>query len=99
MENKQHNIRYREAAKRVKRLKGFYIHLLVYCFVNIFIMIAKALSLDPDEKFWEWNLLTVPFFWGIGIAAHGLSIFLPSVFLGSSWEEKKIRKIMEKNKK
>lgn len=98
MENNQQNIRYREAAKRVKKLKGFYIHLMVYCFVNIFIIIAKVLSLDPGEKFWEWNLLKLPFFWGIGLAAHGLSVFLPSMILGSNWEEKKIKEIMDKNK-
>lgn len=98
MENNQQNIRYREAAKRVKKLKGFYIHLMVYCFVNIFIVIAKALSLDQGEKFWEWNLLKLPFFWGIGLATHGLSVFLPSMILGRNWEEKKIKEIMDKNK-
>lgn len=98
MENNQQNIRYREAAKRVKKLKGFYIHLMVYCFVNIFIIIAKALSLEAGEKFWEWDLLKLPFFWGIGLLAHGLSVFLPSMILGSNWEEKKIKELMEKNK-
>jgi len=98
MENNQQNIRYREAVKRVKKLKGFYIHLMVYCFVNIFIIIAKALSLDAGEKFWEWDLLKLPFFWGIGLLAHGLSVFLPSMILGSNWEEKKIKELMEKNK-
>ncbi|MGI9653443.1 2TM domain-containing protein [Chryseobacterium sp. RLHN22] len=98
MENNRQNIRYREAAKRVKKLKGFYIHLMVYCFVNIFIIIAKALSLDAGEKFWEWDLLKLPFFWGIGLLAHGLSVFLPSMILGSNWEEKKIKELMEKNK-
>ncbi|MFC7348599.1 2TM domain-containing protein [Chryseobacterium zhengzhouense] len=98
MENNQQNIRYREAVKRVKKLKGFYIHLMVFCFVNIFIIIAKALSLDAGEKFWEWDLLKLPFFWGIGLLAHGLSVFLPSMILGSNWEEKKIKELMEKNK-
>lgn len=35
---------------------------------------------------------------GVGLAAHGLSIFLPTMILGSDWEEKKIKELMDKNK-
>ncbi len=99
MENlNKDSIRYREAARRVKKIKGFYIHSSVYFFVNIFIIGSKALNLDSREIFWEWNLLKLPLFWGIGLTAHGLSVFFPAMIPGSDWEEKKIREIMDKNK-
>lgn len=45
MENfNQNNIKYLEAAKRVKRLKGFYIHAVVYFLVNVFIVIQNVKS-------------------------------------------------------
>lgn len=92
------HIRYREASRRVKKIKGFYIHAMVYFFVNIFIIGIKALNLDVKEIFWEWDLLKLPLFWGIGLAAHGLSIFLPTMIFCSDWEEKKIKELMEKDK-
>jgi hypothetical protein len=38
------------------------------------------------------------FFWGIGLVAHGFSVFVPQWFLGNDWEERKIKEIMEKEK-
>ncbi|WP_312346286.1 2TM domain-containing protein [Chryseobacterium binzhouense] len=99
MENNiQRSMRYREAEKKVKKIKGFYIHLMVYFFVNIFIIFSEAITAKPGAKFWEWDLLILPSLWGIGVAAHGLSVFLPAFILGKNWEEKKIRELMEKNK-
>jgi hypothetical protein len=37
-------------------------------------------------------------FWGIGLLAHGISVFSPNVFFGKDWEEKIIRELMDKNK-
>jgi hypothetical protein len=96
--NREQNLRYREAEKRVKKIKGFYIHAMVYFFVNIFIIASKAIDQDPEEVFWEWDLLALPLFWGIGLAAHGLSVFLPAFILGKDWEDKKIKELMDKDK-
>jgi hypothetical protein len=38
------------------------------------------------------------FFWGIGLLAHGLSVFGRYVFFGQNWEEKKIQELMDKDK-
>ena len=43
MENRD-EIRYQEAAKRVKKIKGFYSHLGVYIVINIMIFILNAQS-------------------------------------------------------
>lgn len=98
MEKENEEFLYQEAVKKVKRIKGFYIHLMVYVLVNIFIIIAKALNLDPGEKFWNWDLVALPLVWGIGLTAHGLSVLVQSNIFGRDWEERKIREIIDKNK-
>ena len=91
-------IKYLEAKKRVKRVKGFYIHFLVYICVNLFIAYLNYEDLKPGESYFQWQNFFTLFFWGIGLAAHGLSVFLPNFILGKDWEEKKIRELMDKNK-
>ncbi|WP_312818909.1 2TM domain-containing protein [Kaistella carnis] len=96
MENfNQNNIKYLEAAKRVKRLKGFYIHAVVYVLVNLFIVIQNVksgASLSNMDNYWT------AIFWGVGLLGHGMSIFLPNMIMGKDWEERKIRELMDKNK-
>ncbi|AZI33545.1 2TM domain-containing protein [Kaistella carnis] len=96
MENfNQNNIKYLEAAKRVKRLKGFYIHAVVYFLVNLFIVIQNVksgASLSNMDNYWT------AIFWGVGLLGHGMSIFLPNMIMGKDWEERKIRELMDKNK-
>lgn len=91
------DIRYKEAEKRVKKIKGFYVHLMVYCFTNLLVIALQFFDTDDKEQ-WGWNMLQLPVFWGIGLAAHGLSVFLPPFVLGKRWEEKKIKELMEKEK-
>lgn len=92
--------RYNLAYKRVKRIKGFYVHLIVYLIVNTFIIISSSnRSLIGDEMFWRWETFSTALFWGIGLIAHGLSVFGRNIFFGQNWEEKKIQELMEKEKR
>lgn len=91
-------IKYQEAAKRVKKIKGFYTHLTVYIVVNTMIIIVNVQNLDVGESFFKFKTFSTALFWGIGLAAHGLSVFLPSLIMGKDWEEKKIKELMEKEK-
>ena len=91
------DFRYRSAKKKVKDIKGFYTHLLVYLFVNIAILIVST----RQEGLWEGlddtsNYYTA-FFWGIGVVAHWASVFGPNIFLGKDWEERKIRELMDRD--
>ncbi|WP_374551135.1 2TM domain-containing protein [Flavobacterium sp.] len=95
MESKD-EIKYQEALKRVKRIKGFYSHLLVYLVVNTMIIIVNIQHLDAGESIFSFKNFSTAFFWGIGLVAHGLSVFLPSMILGNDWEERKIKEIMDK---
>ena len=94
MENYNLNdIKYLETQKRVKKLKGFYIHATVYVLVNLFI-IAK--DVQEGESLLNIDLYWTAIFWGIGLLGHASSIFLPGFFLGKDWEKKKIKELMEK---
>lgn len=91
-------IRYELASKRVKELKGFYIHLLVYIFVNLIIVIININDLKPGESYFQPRNFFTAFFWGIGILAHFFNIFGINLFLGKRWEEKKIKEIINKER-
>lgn len=92
--NSDKKIAYERAKKRVKAVKGFYIHALVYVLVNTLILFLKYQKHGSIE-FHDWGIGL----WGIGLTIHGLSVFLPNFILGSDWEERKIREIMDKSKK
>lgn len=96
--NTQDEIKYQEALKRVKKIKGFYTHAIVYVFVNIMIVFLNVKNLDPGETYFQFKNFMTAFFWGIGLVAHGLSVFMPNWIMGQNWEERKIKEFMEKEK-
>ncbi len=91
-------LKYQEALKRVKKIKGFYTHLIIYIVVNIGLLVAKYFNMEHDENFWRWQTFNTVFFWGIGLTAHGLSVFMPGMLMGKEWEERKIKEFMDKEK-
>lgn len=91
--------RYERAVKRVKRIRGFYIHTLVYVVINIMIVIINIQKLGAGESYFQWHNFFTLLFWGIGLLAHGLSVFLPNIILGNDWEERKIKEFMNNEKK
>jgi Na+/melibiose symporter-like transporter len=84
--------RYIRAKKRVEKLKGFYIHLTVYILVNIMLFFINILN----DASYLWFLYSLGG-WGIGLAVHGLTTFSFGPF-GADWEEKQIKKYIEKDK-
>ncbi|MEL1248069.1 2TM domain-containing protein [Flavobacterium helocola] len=96
--NTQDEIKYQEALKRVKKIKGFYTHAIVYVFVNIMIVFLNVKNLDPGETYFQFKNFMTAFFWGIGLVAHGFSVFVPNWIMGQNWEERKIKEFMEKEK-
>ncbi len=90
--------KYERAAKRVKRIKSFYSHLVVYVVINIMVVIINIQNLDAGESYFKWQNFTTFGFWGIGLLIHGLSVFMPDFILGKNWEERKIKEYMEKER-
>ena len=102
MENQ--NIYVKRARKRVEALKGFYSHLWIYLLVNIVLFGIRGHILEffadtsRGTNFFEWidwNILIVPFFWGIGLLYHGVKVFQYKVQFVKKWEEKQLRKFMK----
>lgn len=92
---------YNAAYKKVKKIKGFYSHLKVYIIVNL-IIIVSSLTRDnlhggvDFSGLSQWHTYSTAFFWGIGLVAHGLSVFGSDLFFSSDWEQRKIQKYIDK---
>ena len=95
----EEQIKYENAIKRIKKIKGFYTHLLVYIVINIMIIVVNIQNLETGESYFQFKNFFTAFFWGIGIISHALSVFGPDLFLGNDWEEKKIKELMDKEKR
>lgn len=94
----ENDIRYLEAVRKVKQLKGFYTHLTIYILVNLFLIFANWGEIRAEHSFWSWEIWATPFFWGIGLTAHAAGVFCPGYFLGKDWEDRKIKELTEKYK-
>lgn len=92
----QEEIKYQEAQKQVQKIKSFYTHLTVFIIVNAFIIIKKTQQIDEGESI--WHAFKLAFFWGIGLAFHGLKTFDVMPFFGKDWEERKIKEMIDKEK-
>ncbi|MFB9120603.1 2TM domain-containing protein [Bergeyella porcorum] len=82
---------YKEARERVKKLKSFYRHLMMYVIVNVF-LVALNLYQNPDNLWCLW----VIFSWGFGLAMNAISVFVPELLFGKDWEERKTKELMDK---
>jgi len=93
------SIRYQQAKRKVERLSGFYRHLFFYIAVNAIIVLYNYKHLEAGESYFQFKNFFTATFWGIGIMAHAGVVFLPNLGFMKDWEEKKIRRLMDKNKK
>lgn len=91
--------KYIRAKKKVKSIKGFYVHLAIYILVNLFLILTRVFSEDGWDNFWQWQTYNTALFWGIGIVFHAFNVFGMNFLLGSNWEERKIKEMMDKDKK
>ena len=84
--------RYQEAKKQVEEIKGFYFHLVSYLLVNAVLVVVNLLT-SPEYLWFIWPIMG----WGVGLIIHGVSVF--GGLWGKSWEERKIKEIMEREKR
>lgn len=88
--------RYIRAKKRVEKIKGFYIHLVVFIVINLFILVVKGYHDYKDGgTFWELESFSTVFFWGIGLTVHAISVFGIFNIFGPKWEAKQLKKFMQ----
>ena len=92
--NENEQTAYRRAHQRMQELKSFYSHLAVYIVANLGMFLINILT-TPDVLWFVWPLLG----WGVGLALHAFWLFAGDWFFGKDWEDRQIRKIMEKQKR
>jgi hypothetical protein len=80
---------YREARERVRALRAFYQHLIVYAVVMGMLLLINVTS---SPVWWvQWPAMG----WGLLLVLHG--VFTNTGLLGSAWEEKRIAELMRKS--
>jgi hypothetical protein len=85
---------YLKAQNKVKRIMGFYRHLIIYAIINVFLIVL--ISSNKEGSFFSFETFSTAFFWGIGLAFHALGVFGPDLVFGKSWENRMIKKYMDK---
>lgn len=82
--------RYQRARTRVQQLRNFYVHVAVYLFVNLLLLLINLLT-DRYSLWFYWPLIG----WSIAIAVHAFLVYGIGGNWEKEWEERKIRQIME----
>jgi len=85
---------YIEAKKKVKIIRGFYIHLGIFLLVNTIVLLVLSMIESNVDMFWEYYPIAG---WGIAIALHYFLVFGFDYVFGKNWEERKISELIDKD--
>lgn len=77
------------ALARVRRLKGFYVHLVQYALVIPLLAVVNLVSF-PQYLWVVWPALG----WGLGVAAHAAAVFDLVPFLNADWERRQVERYL-----
>jgi transcriptional regulator with XRE-family HTH domain len=77
------------ALAHVRKLKGFYVHLVLFGLVISFLAIVNLMTYHH----YLWFLWAASG-WGIGILFHGLRVFDRVPFLNGDWERRQVEKYL-----
>ncbi len=84
----------RRAVRYVRDLKAFYSHAATYAVV-IFGLFIINLFTGISTPWFIWPMLG----WGVGVAAHGLSVFEVVSLFSPDWEKREIEKRLERTRR
>ena len=79
------------ARRRVHRLRELYMHAAIFVVVMGGLVLLNWI-ITPD--FWWVAFPAVA--WGIGLAAHAVSVLFEDSLFGTEWEERKTRQLLER---
>lgn len=82
---------YRQARRRVRRLQGWYVHALIYACVIGGLWMIHAFSGQGPRFPWP---LPATLGWGLGLAIHGLVVWLGASRGMRGWEARKIEEFL-----
>jgi transcriptional regulator with XRE-family HTH domain len=75
------------AFNRVRKIKGFYLHIAQYCIIVGFLAAINIMTY-PRYLWFLWAALG----WGLGLLLHGLRIFDKVPFLTGEWERREVER-------
>jgi hypothetical protein len=84
---------YKRAKQRVEELRGFYVHLMIYLVINAGLFLIDLVS--GGGWWFYWPAIG----WGIGLGAHAVATYAGGSRFGPSWEDRKIRELMERERR
>jgi transcriptional regulator with XRE-family HTH domain len=77
------------ALRRVRKIKGFYMHVMQYVAIIAFLVVVNLIT--TPRHFWvQWA--AVP--WALMLALHGLMVFDRIPFLNADWEKRTVEKYL-----
>ena len=84
--------------ERVHKLKQFYTHLFIYV-IGVAVYVAKT-YFDVPLNFWPIRFINefVMGVWTFFLVMQAMQLYLTQKVFGNQWEQKRIQKIMEKEK-
>ncbi|WP_222984525.1 2TM domain-containing protein [Flagellimonas meishanensis] len=82
--------KYKRAKQKVRCIKSFHVHLLVYIVVITFLAFINVMTAD-----YLWVFFPA-LGWGLGLIGHWLHVYGADYILGANWEKRKIRELMDK---
>ena len=77
------------ALKRVRKIKGFYMHVVEYVLIIAFLAMINLLT-APRQIWVQWAAIP----WGLVLALHGLRVFDKIPFLNADWEKRTVEKYL-----
>jgi hypothetical protein len=96
---------YKQAEKRVKRIRNFYNHLQIFVIIMAAILLFSNAIIGFFESYidngntLEWvkvNIWINALFWLIGVTIHGLFVFKDKVNLIDKWEKNNVAEFMNR---
>ena len=77
----------KDAFDHVRKLRGFYLHLMKYVIVCLGLLLINLMS-SPHTLWVVWVALG----WGLGLLLHAFRVFRPDWMLGPDWEKREFEK-------
>lgn len=92
MNQEEEQIGREKATRKLKHIKGFYNHLIIFVVMNL-IFLAVVLYIDFSLNYFI-NFFVLP--WAMGIFIQWMLTFKWNPFVSKDWEERKIQEYLDK---
>ncbi|MCD4684673.1 MAG: 2TM domain-containing protein [Anaerolineae bacterium] len=82
--------RYKAARRRIRKLKEFYMHVMVYVAINIMLVFIDLVDGSGGLEWFYFPALG----WGAAVLIHAFDVFILDGWFGTQWEDRKMQELM-----